>query len=200
MELDDFKTAWKDSPAPAFHRSEELRKLMVQEGHNPLYLLRKRFRKGLRLMVVLFAIITTQLSRGGHLFHHALFWFYTGFSLIMFSYFAFSYRLSGRMMSSDKPVKAQLESQFRLLEKIFWWRKLFIRTLPFLFIGLLELVMWQTNDPGLRSWANSPVDERFAWYLGGCAVFYAITYLAFRYRYARHLEHLKTLIRELKEN
>jgi len=197
MELDDFKTAWKDSDSSTVYSADELCKLMLKKSHNPLYLLKRRFARGLRILLVMLLVIIIQHSGGSHLLHHVVFWFFTGFALVMFGYFAFSYRLAGRMMAPDQPVKVQLESQFRLLEKIFWWRKLFTRLVPVLFISLLELVTYQTHDLSMQAWAATPLPERLGWYAGACLIFYTITYIAFRFRYARHFEHLKAILEEL---
>jgi cyanate permease len=198
MELDDLKQSWKQGDKTPSN-TPNIMELIHQKSKGPIASLKTAFRKQMGAITAIMAsIIITQARNIDNASSNVLFWTYIGFCLAMIAAFYFNYRLTQKMESMDEQVKNNLEQHVALLEQRLKWQVIGTRLVGLLFVLLLEVLPLYQHGRMLDKWHALPAAIRFACY----AAFFVLQYFLGRAikqrKFGKHLDHLKSLLQELR--
>ncbi len=198
MELDDFKQPWKDSTEKINPLNINIMELIQNKSYGPLAVLKHRFRKQLIILPFVMLMLMFTLSKHHDIFSDVLFWCYVVICIMMCSYFFFSYRLISNMQYMEGKIKSNLEKQVHMLENFSKWRLIIVRIVFVAFIVLLEILMHYQQEPSLAKWHAQPFGLRIVCYAALFLVFYFFSKAAFKYKYGKHIQYLKSLVQQMQ--
>lgn len=197
MELDDLKDTWKQSQIKGI-KNTNIMELIHNKNYGPVAALKKSFKKQIKLMIILPAILLTAHANDmSKVFTSILFWSYVAFCIGMIIFSFSNYRIVSKMQRMDGMVKSNLEQHINLLETRLRWHIIGVRIVLLFFVVLAETVPYFQQYSMLNKWHSLPVAIRFSAY----AVLFILQYFLSRrisYRkFGGHLAYLKELVNEM---
>lgn len=172
--------------------------LIQHKTYGPLAALKSSYSKQMILVSLLpfFMLLTYSFDLHGVL-TSILFWSYTAFCIgvAIFSYY--NYRTITQMEMMDGMIKANLEQQIVLLQKMLHWKLIAMRCVTLFFVLLLEVVPYIQNYSMLNKWHELPWYIRFGSYTAFAAMQYFLNKAVARRKVGRHLDYLQRLVNDM---
>lgn len=196
MELDDLKKSWQQSNEKVTLPDKDIRELIRNKTTGPVAQLKRRFRRGMLLIVFIAAYIVIE-SNGYSGSKQFLQGYLLSFCAFILVYFYFNYRLLSQMQATEESVKTNLQRQVRLLKNGLKWRLLVTRTMVALYAVMLE-VMMHLHPGNFPKWQAQSLGVRLAVYLGVFVLIFAISRWGTDLRYKKHIRYLEELAGQLQ--
>jgi hypothetical protein len=198
MELDDLKKAWKQENSKQT-KTPDIMELIHQKSKGPIASLKNSFRKQMMFVTAMMTIvIATQAGNLDSISSNILFWTFIGFCLAMIFTFYINYRQTGKMASMDDKVKNNLIQYVDRMEQRLKWQNTGARIVILILILLLEIIPHYQHVRMLDTWHSLHPLIRFSSYAAYLVIQYFISRSVTQRKFGKHLDHLKTLLREVK--
>jgi hypothetical protein len=196
MELDELKQSWQKATEKMELPNRDVLELIQHRSEGPVAQLKRRFRKGMILILLVTGFSLIELHGKSDL-SEIMKWYLAGFCGMILIYFYLSYRLVSKMQEMQETVKANLQRQVHLLKTGLKWRLIVTRSMFVLYMVFLEAYMYLRPKDGLTQWRALPTGERLVIYAGIFLFMYLLTKYATTHRYKRHIEHLERLTEQM---
>ena len=198
MELDDLKKTWKQENQKQT-KTPDIMELIHQKSKGPIASLKNSFRKQMIVVTALMSmVIATQAGNLDSTSSNLLFWTFIGFCLAMILTFYMNYRQTGKMEAMDEKVKNNLMKYVNMMEQRLRWQNIGARVVILFLILLLEIIPLYQHVRMLDTWNSLSPLIRFSSYAAYLVFQYYISRSVTRRKFGRHLDHLKSLLKEVK--
>ena len=198
MELDDLKRTWKQENQKQT-KTPDIMELIHQKSRGPIASLKNSFRKQIIVVTALMSmVIATQAGNLDSTSSNLLFWTFIGFCLAMILTFYMNYRQTGKMEAMDEKVKNNLMKYVNMMEQRLRWQNIGARVVILFLILLLEIIPLYQHVRMLDTWNSLSPLIRFSSYAAYLVFQYYISRSVTRRKFGKHLDHLKSLLKEVK--
>lgn len=198
MELDDLKKTWKQENQKQT-KTPDIMELIHQKSRGPIASLKNSFRKQMIVVTALMSmVIATQAGNLDSISSNLLFWTFIGFCLAMILTFYMNYRQTGKMEAMDEKVKNNLMKYVNMMEERLRWQNIGARVVILFLILLLEIIPLYQHVRMLDTWNSLSPLIRFSSYAAYLVFQYYISRSVTRRKFGKHLDHLKSLLKEVK--
>lgn len=198
MELDDLKKTWKQENQKQT-KTPDIMELIHQKSRGPIASLKNSFRKQMIVVTALMSmVIATQAGNLDSTSSNLLFWTFIGFCLAMILTFYMNYRQTGKMEAMDEKVKNNLMKYVNMMEQRLRWQNIGARVVILFLILLLEIIPLYQHVRMLDTWNSLSPLIRFSSYAAYLVFQYYISRSVTRRKFGKHLDHLKSLLKEVK--
>ena len=198
MELDDLKKTWKQENQKQT-KTPDIMELIHQKSRGPIASLKNSFRKQMIVVTALMSmVIATQAGNLDSTSSNLLFWTFIGFCLAMILTFYMNYRQTGKMEAMDEKVKNNLMKYVNMMEQRLRWQNIGARVVILFLILLLEIIPLYQHVRMLDTWNTLSPLIRFSSYAAYLVFQYYISRSVTRRKFGKHLDHLKSLLKEVK--
>lgn len=198
MELDDLKKTWKQENQKQT-KTPDIMELIHQKSKGPIASLKNSFRKQMIVVTALMSmVIATQAGNLDSTSSNLLFWTFIGFCLAMILTFYMNYRQTGKMEAMDEKVKNNLMKYVNMMEQRLRWQNIGARVVILFLILLLEIIPLYQHVRMLDTWNSLSPLIRFSSYAAYLVFQYYISRSVTRRKFGKHLDHLKSLLKEVK--
>ena len=198
MELDDLKRTWKQENQKQT-KTPDIMELIHQKSRGPIASLKNSFRKQMIVVTALMSmVIATQAGNLDSTSSNLLFWTFIGFCLAMILTFYMNYRQTGKMEAMDEKVKNNLMKYVNMMEQRLRWQNIGARVVILFLILLLEIIPLYQHVRMLDTWNSLSPLIRFSSYAAYLVFQYYISRSVTRRKFGKHLDHLKSLLKEVK--
>ena len=198
MELDDLKKTWKQENQKQT-KTPDIMELIHQKSRGPIASLKNSFRKQMIVVTALMSmVIATQAGNLDSISSNLLFWTFIGFCLAMILTFYVNYRQTGKMEAMDEKVKNNLMKYVNMMEERLRWQNIGARVVILFLILLLEIIPLYQHVRMLDTWNSLSPLIRFSSYAAYLVFQYYISRSVTRRKFGKHLDHLKSLLKEVK--
>ena len=173
--------------------------LIHQKSRGPIASLKNSFRKQMIVVTALMSmVIATQAGNLDSISSNLLFWTFIGFCLAMILTFYMNYRQTGKMEAMDEKVKNNLMKYVNMMEQRLRWQNIGARVVILFLILLLEIIPLYQHVRMLDTWNSLSPLIRFSSYAAYLVFQYYISRSVTRRKFGKHLDHLKSLLKEVK--
>ena len=112
--------------------------------------------------------------------------------------FYMNYRQTGKMEAMDEKVKNNLMKYVNMMEQRLRWQNIGARVVILFLILLLEIIPLYQHVRMLDTWNSLSPLIRFSSYAAYLVFQYYISRSVTRRKFGKHLDHLKSLLKEVK--
>jgi hypothetical protein len=199
MELDDLKQTWNQVDKQHKPQNRDIMELIQHKSNGPVAALKKAFRKQIRRVVLIGALIfIINADDVSKVSTNTLFWCFIIFCSGISVFFYYNYQLVNKMEGMDEMIKSSLQKQVTMLETRLRWHITGLRLVVIFFIILLEILPYFQHIRMLDKWHSISPIFRFMTY-GAFLIFqYYMSRRLSKRRFGQHLAYLKELVKEMQ--
>lgn len=199
MELDDFKTTWKNTEIPTTNKNKDIMELILQKSYGPIAQLKRGYRKQIAFMSMIpIVLLLTNLDNISGALSSFMYWSYVAFCLAVIFIAAMNYRETTKMERLDSAVKTTLERQVNLLQKRLDQLIIGLRVALVYFIILTEVLPWFQHYRMLTHWHSLSPFIRFGAYATLLIAQYFLSRKTLNSKFGKHLSYLRDLTKQMQ--
>jgi hypothetical protein len=197
MELDDLKQTWKKKTNQKPY-NKSIMEMIQHKSYGPIAALKRSYRKQILLMLLMpFFLLAMSGDDMTKPLSSVMYWTYVAFCIGLAAFYINNYIIANRMQRMDGILKENLEQQITLLETTMKWKIIGLRVVLLFFIVLVEVLPYFQHFRMLNKWHSLPVYARYGFYAALLIAQYFLNPMFLRYKFGRHLEELKGMVKEL---